>query len=233
MQPNAIMQRQSMAGSGWAAPPQRPWLPRLVGKFALDILPAALTSVIGGLLVTHYQFGHQASPRPVAEREEPASAEMMAMVRDEHAAIINYLNGQIAAERSRNIADDAAAADARAADRAVAAYAAPQHGAAAVAVKTTVAVRTARDKAPAAAVAPPAHAPLVIAQAQQYSNGGAAFADRLARDPDSLLAKTLDIKDHVVAATRSVVTAIGNVFASVGERIGGALPGGRSFTSAS
>jgi len=231
MQPNAIMQRQSMVRTDWAAAPRLPWLPRLVGKFVLDVLPAALASAIGGLLFTHYQLGHPAPPRPVVEQAEPASAEMMAMVRDEHAAIMTYLNSRIAAERSRNAADDAAAADARAGDRAVAANAAPQHGAAAVAVKTAVAMRPAHDKAPA--VAPPAHAPLVIAQAQQYGNGGTASADRPARDPDSLIAKTLDIKDHVVAATRNVVTAIGNVFASVGERIGGALPGGRSFTSAS
>ncbi len=46
--------------------------------------------------------------------------------------------------------------------------------------------------------------------------------DRLASDPDSLLAKTLDLKDHVVAGARHAVSAIGDVFASVGERIGAA-----------
>ena len=46
---------------------------------------------------------------------------------------------------------------------------------------------------------------------------------------------TLDLKDHVVAATRHVVSAIGDVFASVTERIGGTNPGaassGRQFNS--
>ena len=77
------------------------------------------------------------------------------------------------------------------------------------------------------------HAPLVIAQAQPDRDDGLVPGERLASDPDSLLAKTLDIKDHVVAATRHVVAAIGDVFASVGERIGAALPGGRQFNSAS
>jgi len=54
---------------------------------------------------------------------------------------------------------------------------------------------------------------------------------RLARDPDSILAKTLDLKDQVVAATRHAVSAIGDVFTSVGEHITGAAPSGRQFSS--
>jgi hypothetical protein len=76
---------------------------------------------------------------------------------------------------------------------------------------------------------------MVIAQAQPTEN--AAPSDRLARDPDSLLAKTLDIKDHVVAATRNVVSAIGDVFASVGGRLIGnpdsGATGRQQFSSAS
>ncbi len=90
------------------------------------------------------------------------------------------------------------------------------------------------------AIAAAPSAPLVIAQADQSVNqqnpaqsDGPAPSDRLARDPDSLLAKTLDFKDHVVAATRQVVGAIGNVFASMGERIGGAAPTARQFSSSS
>ncbi len=73
----------------------------------------------------------------------------------------------------------------------------------------------------------------MIAQAQPDDADRPLPADRLARDPNSLLAKTLDLKDHVVAATRHVVSAIGEVFASVGETIGGAIPGARQFNSAS
>ena len=43
----------------------------------------------------------------------PASAEMMQLVRDEHAVIIDYLKAQMAAEKNRHAAEDAAVADAR------------------------------------------------------------------------------------------------------------------------
>ena len=98
---------------------QIPLLARFAGKFMLDILPAALASVIGGFLFTQYQFGRTAPPQPALEQISPASAEVLALVRDEHAAIISYLNLQMAAEKSRLAAQDAetarAVADARAA----------------------------------------------------------------------------------------------------------------------
>src|SRR5439155_20034410 len=83
------------------------------------ILPAALASVIGGFLFTQYQFGRTAPPQPALEQISPASAEVLALVRDEHAAIISYLDLQMAAEKSRLAAQDAetarAVADAKAA----------------------------------------------------------------------------------------------------------------------
>ena len=79
-----------------------PRLARLLGKFVLDILPAALASVIGGFLFTQYHFGQMAAPRPAADQGAPASAEMVALVRDEHAMIMNYLKAQMAAEKSRD-----------------------------------------------------------------------------------------------------------------------------------
>jgi hypothetical protein len=73
-----------------------------------------------------------------------------------------------------------------------------------------------------------------VAQAEQIpqQNAAAPPADRLARDPDSLLAKTLDLKDQVVAATKQAVAAVGDMFASVGQRIGGGTaPNARQFSS--
>ena len=67
---------------------------------------------------------------------------------------------------------------------------------------------------PVAAAAP--HAPLVIAQTGQIEP-----VEAPARDPDSFLAKTIDLKDHVVAATQRVVTTIGSIPSWIGERIGG------------
>jgi hypothetical protein len=240
MQPNGIMGQRGVMPQNWVALPELPLLARFFGKFVLDILPAALASVIGGFLFTQYQFGHAAPPRPAAEAATPASAEMMALVRDEHAMIIDYLKTQMAARQNRLDAEDAdaaratadakAAAEAKAADARFAAEAATRRSATILVGAKAVA---ARPKAAAVAAAP--HAPLVIARAQQDAdpNAAAAPAERLGRDPDSLLAKTLDIKDHVVAATRHVVSVIGDMFASVGERFSGAAASGRQFSSAS
>jgi len=85
----------------WAVPHQPPFLARFLGKVVLDVLPAALASVIGGFLFTQYQFGHVVAARPMAERATPASAEMIQLVRDEHAMIIDYLKTQTAAEKTR------------------------------------------------------------------------------------------------------------------------------------
>jgi len=113
-------------GGNWRDPSPRsyvahaefPLLARFVGKFVLDILPAALASVIGGFLFTQYQLSRAAPPLP-AEQMSFASAEVLALVRDEHEAIVGYLKSQIAAEKSRLAAQDAetarAVADAKAA----------------------------------------------------------------------------------------------------------------------
>jgi hypothetical protein len=223
-----IIAGRGMVQKSWAARPAAPLLARFLGKIVLDIMPAALASVIGGFLFTQYQFGHSPAQRPAAETAAPASAEMMALVRDEHAVIVDYLKSQMAAEKSRQAAESAARdADATAdADTGVAPSAAPRAAADGPARHVAAAVIAARPSAahakPAAVVAS-VHAPLVIAQAEP--NMAAAMpAGQGDRDPNSLLGKTLDLKDHVVAATRHVVFAIGDVFASMGERIGGLVP---------
>jgi hypothetical protein len=246
MQPSQTIDERAAAPRNLVARPEAVLLARFLGKFALDILPAALASVIGGFLFTQYQAGHAVS-RTATAQVTPASAEMMAMVRDEHAMMMDYLKSQMAAEKSREAAEDAAraaaiakAADDKAADE-KAAEATPVADAAAPPrlIAVTSRAAPAHIRKPVAIAAAPS-APLVIAQADQSVNqqnpaqsDGPAPSDRLARDPDSLLAKTLDFKDHVVAATRQVVGAIGNVFASMGERIGGAAPTARQFSSSS
>ena len=220
-------------------------LARFVGKFVHDILPAALASVIGGLLFTHYQSGRVVPPSP-AEQMRPASAEALALVRDEHEAIVGYLKSQMAAEQSRLAAQDAqtalAVADAKAAqenearekalaeqnalDAKLAAAAPARHLAAATSAKVVLP----RAK-PGPAPSPAAGTQVAMAQAEQPSAKDSAPADQPIRDPDSLLAKTLDLKDHVIAATKQAVTALGDMFASVGERIGGSAPSTRPFSS--
>src|ERR1700684_1215124 len=84
--------------------PARPILARFAGKFVLDIMPTALASVIGGFLFTQFHFGRAPVQHPALEQVTPASAEMMALVRDEHAMIVDYLKTQMAAEKSRQAA---------------------------------------------------------------------------------------------------------------------------------
>jgi hypothetical protein len=235
MQANGIIRGRGVMQLGFIARPKAPLLPllaRFAGKFALDILPAALASAIGGFLFTQYQSGH-AVTRTATEQVAPASAEMMAMVRDEHAMMMDYLKSETAAEKDRAAAEDAdaarAAADAKAADNKPAAdIVSDRPGRPLVAV---IVPKSAPMRAKRPAILAALHAPLVIAQADQ--NDGTAPADRIARDPTSLLAKTLDLKDQVVAATRRVVGIIGDAINSVGERIGGSQKGAQQLSSAS
>jgi hypothetical protein len=230
----------------WAVRHQGPWMARFFGKLVLDILPAALASVIGGFLFTQYHSGH--TPPPQLVDVQPASPEMMAMVRDEHALIINYLKTQMAAEQRRDQAEDAAtaraaeearaAADAKLGDALFASQTMAQQSAP-TAAPAPPKVASARRKAPAVLAAVP-HAPLAIAEADSPANDATAatVAPGEARQPDVLLdnplvAGTLNIKDHVVAATRHVVSVIGEMFASVGGSIGGVMSGSRQFNSAS
>ena len=116
---------------------------------------------------------------------------MMAMVRDEHALIINYLKAQMAAEQRRDQAEDAAtaraaeearaAADAKLADALFASQTqtmAQQSAPAAAPALPKVA--SAHRKAPAVLAAAP-HAPLAIAEADPPANDAQRRLSRLAK----------------------------------------------------
>jgi hypothetical protein len=236
---------QDPAATSYAPRSEFPLLARFFGKFVLDILPAALASVIGGFLFTQYQLGRATVPAPT-EHVSPASAETLALVREEHDAIVGYLKSQMAAEKNRLAEQDAetarAVADAKAAqenaaqEKALAEQNAAEIKLSAavparhVAAATSAKIGLPRAK-PAAAPIPVVPTQVAMAQNEQNPQASAVPADRLARDPDSLLAKTLDLKDHVVAVTKQAVSALGDVFASVGERISGSPPSPRPFSS--
>jgi hypothetical protein len=201
-----------------------PLLKRFVGKLVVDVLPATFVSVLGGFIITQYQFSHVQASRPATEQVVPASAEMMQLVRDEHAVIIGYLKTQMAAEKNRHAAEDAAVADARLAAvdppaPAAVPVPAPRPVATAVAAKPV----PARTKVATASVLPP-HAPLQIAQTDQAVSATPAAEPAPAPESKSLLTRTLEVKDHVVGATLHAVSAIGSIpswIASMGDRIGG------------
>jgi hypothetical protein len=217
------------------ARPPVPFLARFAGKFVLDIMPTALASAIGGFLFTQYHFVRPAVPHPALEQVTPASAEMMAMVRDEHAMIVDYLKTQRAAEKARQTAQTAEAGsqtpEIKHEDANVAAV--PIHR---VVVSNPGPKAGPSHSKPLPVVAEVPHAPLVIAMAETSANpgGNTAPPDRLTRDPESLLAKTLDLKDHVVNATRHVVGVISDVvFAPFGDSNGDTRLPERQFSSAS
>jgi hypothetical protein len=200
-----------------------PLLLRFFTKLLFDIMPAALASIIGGILFTHYQMGYAGAPRPAVEQAVPASAEMIQLLRDEHAAIVDFLKAQTAAEKSRLAAEDEASARSVAEARMAAASSAAVPAAAPVAASrrpetTVMAAKSAVSRGRATATATTPHAPLVIAQAEQ-SGGGAPAAGK----SDSLLTKTLDFKDRVVDATLHVIGTLGSIpslIASGGDRVG-------------
>ncbi len=213
------MQQIAIIGQGAVSRHGAPLLGRFLGKF-VDVLPTALASLIGGFLFTQYQAGYTVTLQPAAEQAAPASAEMLQLVRDEHAMIRDYIKAQTAAEKSRNAAEDKE--DARAVTEA-------KPGAAPVTRRPLVApapaVSRIKVSAVAATPAPPVHAPRVIAQLEQTVGGAPGVPADAARQPDSLLAKTLTVKDSVVHATLHAVSAIGGIpnwIASLGDRLGGA-----------
>lgn len=200
-----------------------PMLVRFFSKLVLDILPAALASVIGGFLFTHYDWGQVRAPAAV-EQAAPASAEMMQLVRDEHAVVASYLKAQVAAERDRLAAQDAAAAEA-AGNATVPALAAS--GSAAIAAIEAKPLPPVQE--PSRSLAPAPHAPLVIAQAESSE-----AIEPPGYEPAPLLAATINIKDHVVSTTQhavAVITGIPSWIATLGGRISGqganAAPAGR------
>jgi hypothetical protein len=202
-----------------------PLVKRLLTKLVHDILPTALASLIGGFLFTHFQLGQwgQAS-EPAAAQVAPASAETMQLLRDEHRLISDFVTAQLANEKKQLAAEDSA--------RRVAVEPQPAAGAAAAlrqpAIALTAARLVARGKSTVASVPLP---PLVIAQAPGGDGAkssshydSSSHHDSAARHDDSLLAKTIGIKDHVVAVTQRVVSAIGGIpswIGAIGDRIGG------------
>jgi hypothetical protein len=268
-------QRQAWPENSVARSPgsDMPLLPRFFRKFVLEVLPAALASLLGGFLFAQFHAGSSPASVPPAEQVTPASPEVMALVRDEHAAVVGYLRSQMAEEKKRLAAEDAETAQAvevaKAEEKAAeekAVQAAQEQAdqsaqdnnsapgkvasvlnpaeakgtsqAPARRVASSVASKAVLPRAkPAVVVAasapaiPAGGAPLVIAQADQTAQPDDNSNGRLAHDPDSLLAKTLDLKDQVVAATRHAVSAIGDVFTSVGEHITGAAPTTHQFSS--
>ena len=194
-------------------------LKRLFNKIVQDALPAGLASVLGGLLLTHFPIDRV--PQPTTVKVTPASPEMMELLRDEHAMILSFVKEQVATEKNRTGVDQASQhADAETSPPPVQAAQAPSAPrplpvVAAAAPKPAAAPRS---KNPVVVASPPPVASVPLQQSELVPQP-AAHTD------DSLLAKTIGIKDRVVAATQQAVSAtigvIPSWFGSLGDRIGG------------
>jgi hypothetical protein len=228
-----------------AAQPKKSWLARFGAKFGaklvVDVLPAVLASVVGGLLITQYQLSRAPTARVTTQPVVPASEEMLKLVRDEHSMIVDYIKAQTEAQKSSNAAQDEAdaraAADAKAASEAVAEAQAAMVPAAAAAPaapparkESVAATKPVAPRAKAASAVPlppaPPRAPLVIAQADPDTSAPpAAAAAEPAPESKSLFDRTMEIKDHikdhVVHATVGAVSAIGSIPSWIAGHIGG------------
>jgi hypothetical protein len=190
-------------------------LRRFTAKLVQDVLPAALASLIGGLLFTHFQLGN--APVPVSVQVAPASPEMMRLLRDEHGLILSYVQAQAAIEKKQLSADESPTRVAADPQPAVAPVATPAALPRPVnVVSTTAKPSPPRGKVPIVGASLPS---LVVADAQQTDS-----AKPAARDEDSLIARTMGIRDHVIAVTQRAVSVIGGIpswIGSIGDRIGG------------
>lgn len=206
-----------------------PLLVRLLGKFVLEVLPAAMASVIGGLLLAHYQLGHPAAPATALQPPAPASAEMVRLVREEHAMIRDFLLAQNAAEKSRVVAADEADAHA-VSDASELAAAALRRTASAPAKPILVPLPRARASVAAATTEVAPQGPLAIAQPIESAAAPVSpFAppEPIAPPPPvvasgqpSLVSTTLAIPGHMVGAALHAVSAIGGIPSWIGTRLG-------------
>ena len=188
-----------------------PLLRRFFGKLVHDILPAALASLLGGFLITHFQLNRV--PEPVTVPVARASPEMMQLLRDEHGLIVDFVKAQVASEKNANeknasekkqlVADESArvAAESQPTPGSAAAPAAPRPTM--IVALTPAKPAVPRAKAPVVGASLP---PLATAPAQQSES---APPPPVARNDDSLLAKTIGITDRVVAVSQRAVSAIG------------------------
>jgi hypothetical protein len=202
------MHYQWLAQGTAVVPGAVPWPVRFLAKFVLEILPAALASLIGGILFAHYQFGQPASPRPAREAAGPATAEMMRLIRDEHSLVHDFLTAQQSVEKARLAASAAEAAPVvTEAKMAEAAYRRSPVSAARTA---------ARHSRTVVAAAAPVPAPTPIIDLSQ-----SVPPPPPAPVHSSLVATTLALPGHVVTATWHAVSVIGGIPSWIGHRLGG------------
>jgi hypothetical protein len=231
------MQQTTAPGMGSG---EAPVLVRLGGKLVLEVLPAALASAIGAFLFAQYQFdrgtaaAHAVSPAVAV----PASAEMLQLVREEHAMIRDFLSAQQVAAQNRAAAPDAPDAQAASAQPtadATLAAAVPQRAELPSATKPSAPHNRTIGKTVVAATGAPESAatlpPIVVAGARPAAAAVPVLvasaqpsAGLLPPAPPSahpsIVGETLAVPGHVVSVTLHAVMAIGGIPSWLGHRFG-------------
>lgn len=198
-------------------PKAAPLFARLLSKLVLEVLPASLASVIGAILLAHYQFGHPAMPAGgvAAVAPGPASPEMLKLVRDEHDLIRDFLIAQQAAQSGRYATAEAPSADAAVNAQVAAAIA--RHAGNATAAKTP----ETRAKAGVTASLPAAPAPVAampaVAAAPQALPAIAGLQNSAAPTPP---VEHRSLVGRIVRAPLHAVMAIGGIPSWIGHRFG-------------
>jgi hypothetical protein len=193
-------------------------LKRLFDKIVHDALPAGLASILGGLLLTHFNIDRV--PQPMTVKVTQASPEMMQLLRDEHGLMLDFAKEQVASEKSRGAADPNERSDATEAPAGQVAPTPPLPRPMPVIALAAPKAAAPRSTPPVTSASMPSAAP-----SQPPAPASQPAPQPAARTDDSLLAKTIGIKDQVVSATQRAVSAtIGVIptwFGSLGDRIGG------------
>jgi hypothetical protein len=210
---------------------QVPWALKLLGKFVVEVLPAAVASTIGAFLLAHYQFAHVSQPGTAAAVAAPASGQMLQLVHEEHDMIRDFLVAEEAAEKSRTTGafDNRAAADPKLADAQPAdvkpaevkpVAPAARHVAALAPNKPTARPTASTITASAATggTVPAALPPVVVAAAAPVNASVVPPPTAHA----SLVSTTLAVPGHVVSMTLHAVMSIGGIPSWIGHRVGAA-----------
>ena len=214
---------------------QVPWALKLLGKFVVEVLPAAVASTIGAFLLAHYQFAHVSQPGTAAAAAAPASGQMLQLVHEEHDMIRDFLVAEEAAEKSRTTGalDNRAAADPKLADAQPAdvkpadlkpadlkpVAPATRHVAALTANKPTARPTGPTITASAATGGTvPAALPAVVVAAAAPVNASVVPPPPPAHA--SLVSTTLAVPGHVVSMTLHAVMSIGGIPSWIGHRVG-------------
>jgi hypothetical protein len=192
-----------------------PFLSRFFSNLLYELLPAAIASVIGAMLISHHV--RMSVMPPAAAVATPASAHMMQLVRDEHQLIVNYLKKE---NETRQQSDRAAEQDmlrSKAAEEA--AVLAASEAIAAESRALAIAARAAAKPERKVAAKPPAHNSKKIVAAAPLQLDSMTNAAPANQPPRQSIVASARAVTPAPQSDENIVTAKLHDFAALVERI--------------